>query len=77
MRTKVIEDAQGFYSHEGEVRGLHVSMGNAKTYYNGRRDRKEPATMRILQKEVKRYRDDNEKIMKTQEEILQILNRMQ
>jgi hypothetical protein len=30
MRTGVMEDAQGYYSHEEEVIGLHVSMGNVE-----------------------------------------------
>jgi hypothetical protein len=74
MRTTVMEDAQGSYNHEEEFRGLHVSMGNAETKSNGRRE-EEPVewdvTMRSLQREVQRYREDNEKIMKSQEEILQ------
>jgi hypothetical protein len=52
-------------------------MGNVETESNGRRDGQEPVTMRILQREVQRYRDDNERIMKYQEEILQILNMLQ
>jgi hypothetical protein len=39
MRTTVVEDAQGSYNHEEEVIGLYVSMGNAKTEYNGRKDK--------------------------------------
>jgi hypothetical protein len=38
MRTRDMEDAQGFYNHEGEIGGLHTSMVNAKTNSNGRRD---------------------------------------
>jgi hypothetical protein len=49
-------------------------MGNAKTKSNGRRDRQEPITMRSLHREVQRYKADNEKIMKAEEEILQRLN---
>jgi hypothetical protein len=52
MITKVMEDAQGFYSHEDEFRGLHVNMGNAKTKSNGIRYRMESITMRILEREV-------------------------
>jgi hypothetical protein len=33
-----MEDAQGSYNHEEEIRGLHVSMGNVETESNGRRD---------------------------------------
>jgi hypothetical protein len=55
MRTRDMEDAQGSYNHEEEIRGLHVSMGNVETESNGRRDRQEPVTMRSLQKEVQSY----------------------
>jgi len=34
MRNRDMEDAQGFYNHEEEIRGLHTSMGNDKTTYN-------------------------------------------
>jgi hypothetical protein len=77
MRTRDMEDAQGFYSHEEEIGGLHASMGNVETESNGRRDRRGTVTMRSLQKEVQSYRDDNERIMKAQEEILQSLNMLQ
>jgi hypothetical protein len=56
MRTRDMEDAQGFYSHEEEIGGLHISMGNAETESNGRRDRQGTVTMRSLQKEVQSYR---------------------
>jgi hypothetical protein len=74
MRTRDMKDSQGSYIHEEEFIGLHVSMGVVETKSNGRRDEKEPITMRSLQKEVQRYRYDNEMIVKTQEKILQILN---
>jgi hypothetical protein len=74
MRTGVMEDAQGYYSHEEEIIGLHVIMGNYETKSNGRRGRKEPVTMRILHREVQSYIDNNERIMKDQEEILHRLN---
>jgi len=55
-----MEDFHGYYKHEEEVRGLHVSMGNTKIDSNGHRSRMEPVdlveTMRSLQKEVKIYR---------------------
>jgi hypothetical protein len=35
MRTIDMEDSQGYYSHEDEIIGLHVSMGNAETESNG------------------------------------------
>jgi hypothetical protein len=74
MRNGVMEDAQVSYNHEEDIKGQHVSMGNAKTKSNGRRDRKEHVTMRSVHREVQRYRDDNENIKKAQEEILQRLN---
>jgi methyl coenzyme M reductase gamma subunit len=49
-------------------------MGNVETKSNLRRDMQEPVTMRSLHREVQRYRVDNERIMKAEEEILQILN---
>jgi hypothetical protein len=65
MRTRDMDDAQGSYSHEDEIRGLHVSMGNAETESNGHRSKVEPVelveTMRSLQKEVQSYRVDNER----------------
>jgi hypothetical protein len=70
MRARDMEYAQGSYNHEEDIRGMHVSMGNDETKSNGRRDRKETVTMRRLQREVQRYRDDNENIMKYQKEIL-------
>jgi hypothetical protein len=47
-----MEDSHGSYIHEEEMRGIHVNMGNAKTYSNGRRGMKEHVTMRSLQREV-------------------------
>jgi hypothetical protein len=31
MRNGVMEDAQGYYSHEEQIISLHASMGNAET----------------------------------------------
>jgi hypothetical protein len=47
-----MEYSQVSYSHEEEVIGLHVSMGNAKIESNGRRGRNKHITMRILYREV-------------------------
>jgi hypothetical protein len=74
MRTTSMEDSQGSYNHEEEFIGLHVSMGNVETKSNGRRDKHEPVTMRSLEREVQIYREDNENIMKDQEEIIYIMN---
>jgi hypothetical protein len=43
-----MEYAQGSYSHDEELRGLHVSMGDVEIESNGKRGRKEPITMRSL-----------------------------
>jgi hypothetical protein len=74
MRTRIMEDAQGYYSHEEEFIGVHASMGNAETESNGRRYRQGPFTMISMHREVQSYRVDNERIIKAKEEILQILN---
>jgi hypothetical protein len=52
-------------------------MGNVETKYDGRRGRKEPVTMRILQREVQNYREYNDNFMKYQEEIPKRVNMMQ
>jgi hypothetical protein len=52
-------------------------MGNVETKFNRRRYMKDHVTMRSPQKEVQRYREDNERIMKAQEEILQSLKMIQ
>jgi hypothetical protein len=50
MRTRDMEDAQGFYNHEEKIGGLHANMGNAEIESNGRRDRRGTVTMRSMQK---------------------------
>jgi hypothetical protein len=52
-------------------------MGNVEIESNGRRDMQELVTMRSLQKEVQSYRDNNERIMKDEEDIIQSLNMIQ
>jgi len=49
-------------------------MGNVEIESNGRRDRQDLISMRSLHREVQRYRVDNERIMKVQEDIFQSLN---
>jgi hypothetical protein len=70
MRNKVMEYAQGSYIHGEEFIGLHISMGNVDIDSNGRIDKQDPVTMRILEREVQIYKDDNERIMKAHEEII-------
>jgi hypothetical protein len=64
MRTRDMDDEKGSYSYDKEIKGLHVRMGNVETDSNGRIGRKEPVTMRILQREVQRYRVNNENTVK-------------
>jgi hypothetical protein len=78
MRTRDMDDAQGSYSHEEEIIGLHVIMGNVETESNGRRDMTGACNYeKHTKRSAKLYREDNERIMKYQEEILQILNMLQ
>jgi hypothetical protein len=81
MMTRDMEDAQGSCIHEEEVRGIHVSIGNAKTKSSGHTSGVEPMelieTMRILHKEVKMYIEYNERMIRSQEEILESLNMLQ
>jgi hypothetical protein len=76
MMARNMEDAQGSYNHEDEIKCLHISMGNAETKSNGCRSMVEPVelveTMRSLHKEVQSYRVDNERFIKAQEEHNQI-----
>jgi hypothetical protein len=69
-----MEVAQRYHSHEEEIKGFHVNMGNAETKSNGRRYMQEPVTMRSMHREMESYMIDNERIMKAQEETLQSLN---
>jgi hypothetical protein len=68
MKIGAMENSQGYYDHEEEIRGLHVSRENAETKSNVRRGREETVelsdTMRSMQREVQSYRVDNENIMK-------------
>jgi hypothetical protein len=63
MRNRVMEYSYGSYIHEDVVIGLHINMGNVEKNSNGRRGRKENVAMRRLHREVKRYREYNERII--------------
>ena len=58
--------------HEKYAMGENVRIGNAKTDSNGRRFQDTPpdfaATMRSLGVEIQSYREDNERLIKAQEE---------
>jgi hypothetical protein len=68
-----MEDAQRTYNHEYEVRGLYVCMGNEGTKSNRHREDKEESmnlveTIKSLKKDVKSYKVDNERLMKSKEQ---------
>ena len=66
------DDAQNPNECEEDSMGENVRVGNAETESNGRRLQETPpyfaATMRILRVEMKSYREDNELLVKAQEE---------
>lgn len=84
-----MEDTQEAYSHEEEVRGINISLRNAKTKFHGHREGKAKniellETMRSLKREVLSYRADNERSRRAQKEqnhintqLLQSLNNLQ
>ena len=83
-----MDDAQGSYDHEDEIKGLHISPGNAEIESNGHISRVEyvklAKTMKRLQREVKIYKEENERLIRAQEEknqintqLLQSLNNLQ
>jgi hypothetical protein len=67
-----MEDTKGYYSHVDEIRGMYVNMGNEGTNSNGHGEGKEENmnlvdTIKILHKDVKSYKVDNESLMKAKE----------
>ena len=72
MRTYNMNDAHDPYEHEADAMGENIRVGNAETRSSGRRYLETPpdiaATMRILRVELQRYREDNERMIKSQEE---------
>jgi hypothetical protein len=67
-----MEDAQGAYIHEDEVRVMYVDMGNEGTNSNGHVEGREESmnlveTIKKLQKDFQSYKDDNERPMKAKE----------
>jgi hypothetical protein len=70
-----MDDAQSSYSHVDEIRGLNISLGNVETKSNRHKIRVDLADlMNNLQREVKRYRVDNERLLRAQEEQNQIIS---
>ena len=68
-----MEYAQGAYSHEDDIRGMYVNIGNEGTNSNGHGEGKEESmnlveTIQILQNDVQSYKVDNERLMKSKEQ---------
>ena len=72
MRTYNINDAQNPNEYKEDAMGENVQVGNAKIESNGRRFQDTPpdfaATMRSLMVEMQSYKEDNERLVKAQEE---------
>ena len=69
MKNKDTDDAQGSYSHGVEIIELNISLGHEEIESNGHRSIVEPIElMKILQREVQKYRVDNERLIRVEEE---------
>jgi ribosomal protein S15P/S13E len=67
-----MEETQGDYIQEYEIRGMDVHMGIEGTNSNGHGEGKEEnmnmvETIKNLQKDVQSHKDDNERLMKSKE----------
>ena len=68
-----MEEAQGTYSKEDEIRGMDVHFGIEGTNSNGHGDERNEnmnmvETIKNLQKDVQIHKDDNERLMKDKEQ---------
>ena len=72
MRTNNMNDAQDPYEFEEDAMGENVRVGNDETESNGRRNQETPpniaTTMRSLRVELQSCREDNERMLKAQED---------
>ena len=72
MRTYDRYDAQNPYEHEEDAMEENVRVGNAETESNGRIFQDTPldiaATMRSLRVELQSCKEDNERMIKAQED---------
>ena len=72
MRTYNMNDAQDPYGLKADGMRENIQVGNDETNSNGRRYQETPpdivATMRSLRVEMQSYREDNERMIKAQEE---------
>ena len=76
MRTYIMNDAQEPYEHEEDVMGENIHVGNVEIESNGRRFQDTPpdfaAIMRSLRVDLQICREDNERMLKAQEDQNQI-----
>ena len=72
MRINGMNDSRDPYELEADAMGENIRVGNVETESNGRRYQETPpnflATMRSLWVEMQIYREDNERLVKAQEE---------
>ena len=63
-----MEEGEGASSHDKEVKGQNINVGNADTESNGHQARGEQETlietMRSLKIEVQSYKEDNERLVR-------------
>jgi hypothetical protein len=79
-----MEEGEGAFSHEKEAKGQNISVGNAETKSNTHKNRGEQETLletvRSLNIEMQSYKEDNEKMMREQNQInaqvMQSLNQL-
>jgi predicted RNase H-like nuclease (RuvC/YqgF family) len=84
-----MEEVQGTYSQEDDIRGMDVHLGiegtNSNGHGEGRNENMNMAeTIKNLQKDVQRHKYDNESLMKSKEQnddfnmnLLQSLNKIE
>jgi hypothetical protein len=67
MCIEEMEEGEGASSHDKEAEGHNTRVGNAETNSNGREGKGEWETLidtvRRLKIEVKRYKEENERLM--------------
>ena len=63
-----MEEGEGVYNHDKKAKGQNICVGNAETESNGQKGRGEQEnlleTVRSLKIEVKKYKEDNERLMR-------------
>jgi hypothetical protein len=84
-----MEDAHGTYNQEDDIRGMDVHLGIEGTNSNGHGEGRDEnmnmvETIKNLQKDVQRHKDDNERIMRAKEQqedlkmkLMQSLNKIE